>query len=94
MSLDLSFSKRDALLAGVIKYTEERQTKLGTGEPYGTPTEYEIARFVSYEVQGLTIYQGTHGVDDQIIIQYLRGGGKGKALQEQLTNAGVPSEVW
>lgn len=94
MGLDISFSKVEALKAGVVhmeQHWEEgfESTQLGIEQPG------KVIELVCWKTgNGDQIRQETHGVDDQIIIQYLRNESRGKNLQCQLTDAGVTSEVW
>lgn len=94
MGLDISFSKVEALKAGVVhieQHWEEgyESTHLGISQPG------RVIELVCWKTgNGDLIRQETCGVDDQIVIQYLRNEKRGKDLQTQLTDAGVTSEVW
>jgi len=98
MGMDISFNKREAILAGVITCHESRELEYGHYED--DPKEgkqYRIECIAEWMFNGQAIRQDCDGINNpsgDICVQYLRNNGRGAELKRQLDAAGVASEVW
>ena len=85
MGMDISFNREDALKAGysLVRYWDDL-----------IPGEEKEGELFEWQFEGETIRQTNWGGDDNIIVQYLRNGGKGEFLKDQLERRGVTCDVW